>query len=61
MDMEGKFYNSLPEDIKKKYRKINAFYLTANDPNLKMCPSEHCDEGILRLEKGINPKCGVCG
>lgn len=55
------FYKNLPDDIKKKYAKIHAFYLTSKDPNLKLCPSENCDEGILVLNESENPKCPVCG
>lgn len=39
MDKEFNFYKNLPDDIKKKYVKINAFYVAAKDPSLKLCPS----------------------
>ena len=61
MKTDTNFYeNNLPLDVKKKYEKVHAFYLTAKDPNLRLCPSEKCENGILHLVEGINPKCNKC-
>lgn len=61
LDTESDFYkNNLPKDICKKYEKVHAFYLTAKNPNLRMCPDEKCENGILELVDGVNPKCPKC-
>jgi len=38
MDMNGSLFKQLPLDIQKNYKKLHQFYITANDPNKKLCP-----------------------
>ena len=47
MDTEASFFKQLPVDIQRNYKKIHQFFITSNDPNLKLCPKEECD-GIMR-------------
>ena len=62
MDTQSEFYSrNLPKDVCKKYEKVHAFYLTMKNPNLRLCPNEKCENGILRMMEGVNPKCGKCG
>lgn len=39
IDVDGDFYRQLPAQIQKNYKKIHQFYVTANDPTKKLCPS----------------------
>jgi hypothetical protein len=50
MDIEGAFFHSLPANIQSKYRKVHRFYVTLEDPTLKMCPREDC-EGLVKVER----------
>ena len=62
MDTESDCYTkNLPKDVCKKYEKVRAFYLAAKDPNLRLCPSEQCENGMLAMAEGVNPKCSKCG
>ena len=51
----------MPKDICKKYEKVHAFYLTAKNQNLRLCPNENCENGILTIVGEVNPTCDKCG
>ena len=38
IDTTAEFFKQLPADVQKSYRKLHQFYITANDPNVKLCP-----------------------
>jgi len=42
MDQGTDFYKNLADEIKKQYVKVHNFYMTSNDPSLKLCPKENC-------------------
>lgn len=42
------FYKALPDEIKTKYSKAHQFYITSNDPTLRLCPKEGCN-GFIKI------------
>ena len=48
MSQETDFFKNLSEEIKKQYKKVHNFYVTSNDPSLRLCPKENC-EGIVKI------------
>ena len=55
------FFAGLPKDTKDKARKVMAFYATLKNSNLRLCPNDKCESGVLNLE-GEEPavKCETC-
>lgn len=48
MSQETDFFKNLSEEMKKQYKKVHNFYVTSNDPSLRLCPKEKC-EGIVKI------------
>jgi hypothetical protein len=59
MNPETEFYGNLPEEIRKQYLKAHQFYMTANDPTLKLCPKEDC-EGVIKITENEARVCDQC-
>ena len=60
LDVDSQFFSHLPPEIQKKYKKIHLFYLTTKDISLRLCPNEKCEDGVLKIMSGTNPKCSKC-
>ena len=42
IDIGGRVYQKLPENIKEKYERILRWKQTLINPDLKLCPTENC-------------------
>ena len=49
MLLTGDFFVGLPKETKDKAKKVMAFYQTLKDPNLRLCPNEKCESGVLNM------------
>ena len=60
MNESAEFFKSLPTKTRNQYKKNKTFFAIENDPNLKMCPNEKCNEGFVKLNTKDNPECQFC-
>jgi len=59
MSQDTVFYKNILPPYKKQYTKVHNFYVTSNDPTLRLCPKENCD-GIIKIIEGQARVCGTC-
>lgn len=59
IDIATTFFNNLPADIQRKYKKIHQFYQVSNDPDLRLCPQDKCEGTIRKTIEGAM-KCSEC-
>jgi hypothetical protein len=38
LDTDSLLFKQLPADVQRNYRRMHQFYITANDPTVKLCP-----------------------
>ena len=60
-DTQRPFFQALAPKEKQQHAKIRNFYNTLQNPSLRLCPNEKCEEGVLEIEEGEpKTKCSHC-
>lgn len=49
LDISDDFYKTLNIALKEKYNKIHNFYAVSQNPNIRLCPNDKCEDGVLIL------------
>lgn len=61
IDSNSLFFQSLSPELQAKSKKKQVFDMVMQNPHLRMCPNEKCNDGVMDLSTGASPVCNMCG